>query len=384
MRTRGATVEHGRAKAVYGRRATLRGMGGAWLGGALAGGAGVARAAAAAGAAAQGAQAGARWQRLPGAAAGDGPPALRDHSLAYDADRGVVYLFGGRRQGSVSGELWALDVAAGTWRPAPVADGPRPPARFGHNACYDRARQRLVVAMGQAGATFFDDVWAYDPASATWHELGARSAARPRPRYGAGGAYDAPGDRLFVTHGFTDTGRFDDTWQLDLADETWQAIPTTGHVPEARCLTRAAWHTATAGLLLFGGQSDRQSYLGDLWTLDVARGAWVERPAGASAAPSARNLYSAALDEATGVWCLFGGDTPRGPAADVWTFDPAAGRWAAVQEAAPAAGTPADAPAPRLSADMVAVPGGFVVAGGTTKAADLGDAWLLLPGEAGG
>jgi hypothetical protein len=347
---------------------------GPWLAAAAGRAPGVAFAASAGqddGASASGHAPGAGWRRVETAsAAGARPSPRRDHSLTFDPDRKRLYLFGGRSRGQHIGELWELDPATGAWTELPAGDGPRPAPRFGHNAFYDRAQRRLVVSMGQAGPTFFDDVWAYDPGGGAWTELGAHSGERPRPRYGAGVAYDPARHRIFVTHGFTDGGRFDDTWQFDLAGETWQRIATSGPLPEKRCLTRATWHPATAQLLLFGGQSDRQPYLGDLWALDVAGGAWAQHPSAPQ--PGPRHFYSADLVEASGVWYLFGGDTPGGPVGDTWAYDAAARSWSLVHE--PGA---SEAPPPRLSADAAAVDGGLCLFGGTTKTADLDDTWLL-------
>jgi N-acetylneuraminic acid mutarotase len=305
---------------------------------------------------------------LSRAAAGPHPRARRDHSLTFDGERGVLYLFGGRGQGRDSDELWTFDPATSAW--AEVAmDGPKPPARFGHNACYDPVARRVVITMGQAGPAFFNDVWAFEPATGSWRELGPPPDARPRPRYGAGAAYDPAGHRLFVTHGFTDSGRFDDTWVFDLAAETWSPIATEGPVPVKRCLTRAEWHPATAQLLLFGGQSDQASFLGDLWALDPVRGAWSERRA--EPAPGPRNFYSASLDGSTGRWYLFGGDTSAGPASDVWAYDAVAETWSRLD--APAA----EAPAARFSADVAPAGGGFYLFGGTNRRAELDDLWAL-------
>ena len=138
-----------------------------------------------------------------------GPKPRRDHSLTFNPDDDRMYLFGGRTAGVADNELWMYDPKSASWLETP-ASGTGPPPRFAHNAVYDAAGKRLIVALGQGnGTAFFNDVWAYD--GEVWTQLDAPSAEGPAIRYGSGGALDPEGNRLLITHGFTDVGRFDDT-----------------------------------------------------------------------------------------------------------------------------------------------------------------------------
>jgi hypothetical protein len=297
------------------------------------------------------------------------PAARRDHSLTFDADRGLVYLFGGRAQGNALDDLWTFDLATAAWSEVSLA-GAKPHARFGHNAVYDGVQRRLVVAMGQAGSTFFNDVWAYDPATSAWLELGAGSVERPAVRYGAGGAYDSGANRFLVSHGFTDQGRFDDTWVFDLATEAWSQIPTTGEVPLKRCLTRAAWAPSSQHLLLFGGQSDENPFLGDFWSLDVARGLWTQKQA--ATLPGPRNLYGAAADPSGQRWYLFGGSTPAGMAGDTWIYDALPEAWSRIESF-----DGLEAPLARSGPDISVIGDRVYLFGGSHEGADLDDTWVL-------
>ncbi len=307
----------------------------------------------------------ARWMRLGGSLH---PGARRDHSLTPTGEGGAVYLFGGRRNGVAANDLWALDPKKAAWRRV-EARGPKPPPRFGHDAFYDAARKRLVVAMGQASSgSFFNDVWAFDPAASSWRQLGVSSAMRPEVRYGAAGAYDRGGNRLFISHGFTSQGRFDDTWILDLATESWSKLSTEGRVPVKRCLTRAFWDPAGRRILLFGGQTDGNPYLGDFWSLDVGRGVWMqERQA---ALPSARNLYGASFDEARRRWYVVGGATAKGPAGDAWVYDAAREAWSVIKGIG-------SKPSARSALDVAVAGGRLYLFGGNDGTRDLDDTWVL-------
>ena len=297
------------------------------------------------------------WQQLPGTF-----PARADHSLTYDPARQRLSLFGGR---GANDDLWQLDLAGGTWQRVAVA-GPRPAARFGHNACYDPTSRRLIVALGQATTgAFLNDAWAFDPDAVAWTQLHSGSGTAPAPRYGAAAALD-DARRLVISHGFTSKGRFDETWRFDLATATWSEVATSGARPLARCLTRGAWDSSGA-FLLFGGQANSAPYLGDLWALDVAQGRWAELPA---SGPSPRNLYGASFDGARRRWYISGGNTASGPAADLWAYDVAAQRWAAIS-------TPNEVAPPRHSHDSALADGKLVLCGGQGAAGALGDSWRL-------
>ncbi len=89
------------------------------------------------------------WTRLQ---APGGPAPREDHTWTVDESGRTAYLFGGRAGGTAFDDLWAFDLAAGTWREIDVA-GPRPAARFGHEAAWTSLKDGLVVTLGQAGST---------------------------------------------------------------------------------------------------------------------------------------------------------------------------------------------------------------------------------------
>ncbi|MBI5289552.1 MAG: hypothetical protein HY873_11335 [Chloroflexi bacterium] len=306
----------------------------------------------------------ARWS--PVAAQGVTPGARRDPSLTAGAG-GKLYLFGGRTAGVSNAELWEFDTSGSAWRRI-EADGPT--ARFGHVAFWDGGRNRLVIATGQGDSAFFDDVWAFDPASSAWSRLDAGSAEHPEIRYGSGGAWDAAGDRLLLSHGFTDVGRFDDTWSFDFGKSQWAKIATTGATPIKRCLLRTLWVPGRGEMLLFGGQTDGTPFLGDFWSLDPAGGAWAEQKP--PVVPGPRNLAGASLDDGGERWYLTGGNTPDGPTSETWVFDLGADAWSqVVAEGAPPA---------RYSLDA-AISGGVLYAfGGNDGGDDVGELWGLTLG----
>jgi len=292
------------------------------------------------------------------------PPARRDHSLVIDSEGRMVFLFGGRAGSQQLDDLWAYDVAANTWTQLAPA-GAFPPARFGHNAVFDAAGARMLVFGGQAGGSFFNDIWAYGVRDNSWRSL---SASGPSPRYGAGGA--GVSGSLYLSHGFTDRGRFDDTWAFSLTNDQWTEVsPGQGGRPVKRCLMRIVDDPQRGRVLLYGGQTDGTPFLGDLWSYDIAARSWREL---AAQGPSARNLYSWVRRGDTSQLLLFGGRTPAGDSGELWSFEPGTDRW----EQLNAEGM---APSARNGHDAVWLPArkAMFVFGGRDSDGDLSDSWEL-------
>lgn len=297
------------------------------------------------------------WQRL----ATGGPSARADAALAAP-EPGIAYLHGGQSaSGNPLDDLWRLDVKRKRWtrlRPG----GPAPAARFGHDmVALDDGR--LLLFGGQSGEDFFGDLWIYDPRRETW---AAHGATGPAPRYGAGVALDRASDSLFVTHGFTNDGRFDDTWAF-AGDAFTDASAPPGARPLERCLVGAAYHRG--GLFLFGGQSNPRPFLDDLWRYDSATGAWSELAP--RARPSARNSYGSA--QLGRRWVIHGGSTRAGFARDVWMLD------LARPTSFTRVGTRGRTPGPHANGAMTGLTGSrALVFGGATDDGDVRrDTWLL-------
>jgi hypothetical protein len=305
--------------------------------------------------------------------AGEPPAARRDHSLVADRTGERVYLFGGRAGSQALQDLWVYDVPGNRWILVEPGGG-LPPARFGHNAIYDVQQQLVVIFGGQAGSTFFNDVWIYDPVANVWAMLEAGDEdGAPLARYGAGSAAREGGGAFFISHGFTTDGRFDDTWLYDLQAGQWTDVsPTGSQRPLPRCLMRLAADPERERLLLFGGQSNTAAYLGDLWAFDTVSHGWEELDLDN---PPARNLYSLARRSDSGDLILFGGASADGALADTWSFGVEDDEWDELVDD--------DDPVilPRDSHDAVWLNGqaAMLVFGGRGEDGMLNDLWLFVP-----
>ena len=298
-----------------------------------------------------------RWTQLI-AQGDDLPGPRRDHTVVNDGTH--LYVFGGRDPDPLA-DTWLYDIVSNQWGLVPAGLGP--PPRFGHNAIWDERTLRMIVFGGQNDDGFLDDVWALAPALLAWEQLSVGDLM-PAARYGAGGARNNAGE-LMITHGFTNDGRFDDTWSYNLFDAAWSDVsPETGR-PVERCLVQAVWDGDKNRLLMFGGQTTGTAHLGDFWALKD--GVWSELPSG----PSPRNLYTMAWDPRGDILFLHGGSTPDGPADDVWCFD-SSERWTQLE-------IEGERPSPRSSHDgsWVTAASSLYVFGGNDGNDNLGDLWQL-------
>lgn len=244
------------------------------------------------------------------------PAAREDHTWTTDGTGEVAYLFGGRSGTTIYDDLWAYDLATATWSEV-AASGP--PPRFGHNAAWVPG-VGLVIFAGQGASGFFNDLWAFDPDASAWAPLTAAGAV-PVARYGSCAAL-GPDGRLWISHGFTSEGsRFADTRAYDFATATWTDETPVGEAPVERCLHGCWWSGDTFNL--YAGQTTGTLALGDWWTLTVGSrpgtNGWAEVTIGGSSLP-ARNLY--ALTGFRGGHLVFGGQALDGTyLADGWLID---------------------------------------------------------------
>ncbi len=248
------------------------------------------------------------WQRITTARS---PAAREDHTWTVDSDGRYAYLFGGRDRGKDFDDLWRYDLEADRWEMlSPRGRSPR--SRFGHSAVWVDGRG-LIIFAGQAGAEFLGDLWQFDPDKGTWSELPADGAA-PKARYGSCMVLGRDG-RLWISHGFTFAGRFDDTRAYNLQSRRWASIAPDGRRPGERCL-HDCFTDASGELVLYGGQNDSERALGDLW-VTRRNGSWQKL---ANPKLGARRLY--AVTEAGDDAYVFGGaDKDDGALDDLWRID---------------------------------------------------------------
>ncbi len=262
---------------------------------------------------------------------GDNAPSGRlDGTIAYAPATRTVYLFGGQ-DSDFRNDLWAYSLDDRRWSPVRVT-GEQPPARLGHTLLWDARRNRLILFAGQS-RSFFSDVWAFDVGRANWQIL-ARDDAGPSRRYGHSAILEPGRDRMVISHGFTNSGRFDDTWAFDLAANTWRNLTPAGTKPLRRCLHHTVYDAEGGQMLLYGGCASGfgPCPLGDLWSFDLAANRWTEKTG--SVKPPARTHYGMVFDDARARLVLFGGSASA-ELNDTWEFGPSEWRASVIEGPSP-------------------------------------------------
>jgi len=273
----------------------------------------------------------------------DNPYGCEGAAMAYDSTRGVVVMFGGDHwfgDSSYEANTWEWDGTAQTWTnesPQGAEGVTIPSARRFHSMAFDAGRNVVVMFGGSKGQDpeyYLDDTWEWD--GTTWANVspttGTAGTDWPSARRGSYMVYD-PDRAVVVLFG----GEFDynsiyynDVWEWD--GTTWTDVsPTSGTAgvdfPEERRFHAMAYDTARDVIVMFGGANDDGGLMfDDTWEWDGTAGAWTEvTPVGTPGTdyPIKRRIHDMVYDSARGVCVMFGGEDYSSNIyfEDTWTWD---------------------------------------------------------------
>jgi len=233
------------------------------------------------------------WSKLTG----QGLPDRSNHAAAVVGDQWIA--FGGNSSDSGAiftpqNDTWAFDLSTDSWSEIDAANPP--PSRLYHAVATDGDRL-YVYGGGDEGAflgDFYADLWAFDPADASWTQLHDGSGNAPAPRIWANLEFDASGSRLLLFGGHDDgvLGNNNELWSFDLSNQKWKRL-AEGDVYNAP-------------------QNDICDFPADFTVIDPA---------------SPERREAAATTVANGELLLFGGKTDCGNANDVWSWSFASETW---------------------------------------------------------
>jgi hypothetical protein len=287
------------------------------------------------------------FQRIEGAT---WPEGRGRHAVALDEANGRMILTGGRTRSGTSGDYtllddaWAFDFATDTW--TQIATG-GPKARNSHS---------LVVAGGQAllyggntsksGTSYKPqaDLWSLDLATNTWTELESDADAGERLFHAA--AVSPDGGTMYVYAGADENALlgpfFRDLWAYDIASATWTELSDGKDGPKGRI-----WPSIFAddsSVYVWAGHDDKKlGNTNELWTFDLASGAWTQLTEGDVHNNDANGFCDFPADFVepdldaperryahVGAWTgegfvTFGGKTDCGIINDAWTWSSADG-----------------------------------------------------------
>ncbi len=245
------------------------------------------------------------------------PAAREGHTMAYDAVRGVVVMFGGYdTTGSADAETW--EWTAGQWIQRTAAS---PPPRCFAGMDFDSFRGRTVLYGGQdctgnmSHVAPDTDLWEWD--GATWTNPHP-SGGPPSGLSGFGMAFDVQHAQSVLFGGDTSAtpGQLSGTlWTWD--GTQWGTTAASG--PSARDWNCLAYDSSRKQVLSFGGRDESDNTLAETW-------AWTgtiwENTTPGTTSPRARQNHAMAFDRNNGVTVLFGGaHSTGGLENDTWLWN---------------------------------------------------------------
>jgi hypothetical protein len=297
--------------------------------------------------------------------AGPMPAPRTNAGAVYDPTGHRVILFGGRTAAGDVNDIWSFDLTTEAWSDITPSSGPAPASRRTPNVVLDSANNRMLMWSGQ-GTGFFNDVWSFDFTTLLWSEFSPPNPI-PNIRYGVASVFDPIAKELVSFAGFTNLGRFDDTWRFSPDSIAWTDVSPVAGSPAARCLHSASYDALGHRMIMYGGQST--GALGDVWSFDLDLNSWANLFPTNS--PPGRFFTSQVFVASINHAVIFGGNLGSSQTNEVWGLNLTSNSW---QQITPS-GVP---PVAREGATGVYVPGEdrMIVFGGL-GAVHLNDIWSL-------
>ena len=205
-----------------------------------------------------------RWSRIVSFSASKVAPTGRvDHSIALVGQDLVV--FGGLHRKEVLNDVWAFSLADRTWNA--LRPGVRPPARFGHTAVTHFSNQQMLVFGGWDGQQLLGDLWILD-LSCGWKQLKVPNGPCGRYRHTATVVLNR---YMCIFGGVTENQvRLNDIFLFDMQRLAWTNVSVLGpKVPPARTFHEAAVMDGDR-MIVFGGRGGSGVKLGDVWSISLA------------------------------------------------------------------------------------------------------------------
>jgi hypothetical protein len=192
--------------------------------------------------------------------------------MVYDDFSDVMLLFGGSDDTDAAlAETWTYTASNDTW--AQLTPTNSPPACTYAQMVYigTGTSTKIYLFGGNDGTTYYNDVSLYD--GSDWTQI-STSGTPPTARTHHAIAYDPGSETILLFGGRDATGTLlADTWQLDLGNDTWTQITSSG--PSARMAHGLAYDPTQEVFVLVGGTNNGgDTILNDTWHYDSSSG-WV-------------------------------------------------------------------------------------------------------------
>lgn len=184
-----------------------------------------------------------------------------------------MYIFGGYdgRDGNYFNDLYYFNFETRSWSEMPSRPGERPEARTDHiMVLHDSS---IYVFGGYDGHTRYHNMYRYDLKMTKWELLHGKGSV-PSRRFGHSGAIHDASKQLVVFGGWDGKDTLNDLYCFSLENQEWKKSDTTGTPPPHRYR-----HTAVIfknSMFVFGGVDKQHCRYNDLQRLDLRNNVWSE------------------------------------------------------------------------------------------------------------
>lgn len=286
------------------------------------------------------------WERVPTESAGWPEPRFGHRIVSFP--RQALIMFGGRNRGTFFGQTWKWNLSAKKW--IATGDGPSdPPGRADFGFVYCRRKGTAFMYAGRNESGLLGDLWELKADGRTWVPIWSPTrSAGPSPRAGIAMACDEKRGRLVVFGG--DRGDsilglslpVHDLWEWDISRRRWvDQTPPSGDPnvlapppgwPERRQAHEMIYDPSRRATILFGGRNTASSLFGtwarkgSTWTALTPSGPSLITPA---REPSPRDWAGLVYDDVNRQIILFGGHSmlTNDDTNDVWLLNSDEDRW---------------------------------------------------------
>ncbi len=203
----------------------------------------------------------------------DPKPSIRYGAASiFDPEAKELVTFGGFTSSGRFNDTWRFNVDNVTWSDVSPAMN-APGNRCLHSASYDGMNHRMIIYGGQSSGALAD-IWAFDLNENKWTDLTPQDG--PAGRWFVTNIYDSQNDQVVIFGGNLGSGKTNETWTFDLANNSWQQINDLGISPSERDGAAGIYVPSEGRMVIFGG--DGGGLLNDLWSLDLTQTVDVTMP----------------------------------------------------------------------------------------------------------
>ncbi len=265
------------------------------------------------------------WAQI--AVTGTVPSARQGHSAVWDTLNSRMLIFGGADEvAAFYNDLYAYTPATNTWASVTPSGAP-PSQRREHAAVWDPVGNRMFVFGGEDSIpNRLNNLYSYTFSSNTW-ALVTPSGTPPSVRLDATAVWDPVNNRMLVFGGsLVGNVMAQDFYSYTPSTNAWASVPLIGTPPTARAAAAMVWDPQNSRFILFGGNIGSGSYSNQLYYYDPSTNIW-SQPSITGSLPSAREDHLAVWDTLGNRMLMFGGWNGSTFFQDLWSFSPSTNTW---------------------------------------------------------